>query len=123
MGWFDRVREASAAEQVTRSDKRNAMNTWQELQAVTAERERLWRDGVIGEATIVGIRENIANTALGKWHELVLEVEVPHRDPYRATRRVAVELATAPHIRVGAKVPIRVDPQDGAKVLVVSDAL
>ena len=84
MGWFDRVREAGAAER---------------------------------------IRENIANTALGMWHEAVLEVEVPHRDPYRATRRVAVELATTPHIRVGAKVPVRVDPQDGAKVLVVSDAL
>lgn len=34
-----------------------------------------------------------------------------------------MELQTAPHIRVGAMVPVHVDPQDGAKVLVVSDAL
>ena len=120
MGWFDRVRNASAAERVTRSDKQNAMNTWEELQAITAERDRLLRDGIVGEATIVGIRENIVITTLGTWHELVLDVEVPHRDPYRATRRVAVELPTAPHIRIGAKVQVRVDPEDKANVVVVS---
>lgn len=121
MGWFDRVRKASAGERVTRSDKQHAMNTFQELQTITAERERLLRNGVVGAATIVGIRENIAITTLGTWHELVLDVEVPHRDPYRATRRVAVELPTAPHIRVGAKVQVRVDPEDKANVVVVSD--
>lgn len=37
MDWFDRARKASAAERVTRSDNRHAMNTWQELQTITAD--------------------------------------------------------------------------------------
>jgi hypothetical protein len=97
------------------------MTTWQELATISAERERMLRDGVLGSATIVSIRENIATTAIGTWHELTLDVEVPHRDPYRATRRVAVELSAAPHIGVGAKVPVRVDPKDNANVLLVGD--
>jgi hypothetical protein len=121
MGWFERVKKASAAERVTRSDKRHAVNTWQELEAISAERERMLREGVTGSATIVGIRENVATTALGTWHELALDVEVPHRDPYRATRHVAVELSAAPHIRVGATVPVRIDPNDSANILVVSE--
>jgi len=66
----------------------------------------------VGTATIVGIRENVATTMLGSWHELELDVQLPDRDPYRATRRVALELSTAPHIKVGAEVPVRVDPRD-----------
>ncbi|WP_420865938.1 DUF3592 domain-containing protein [Mycobacterium ostraviense] len=33
---------------------------------------------------------------------------------------MALELSTAPHIKVGAEVPVRVDPQDPSKVLVVA---
>ncbi|WP_438502293.1 DUF3592 domain-containing protein [Mycobacterium ostraviense] len=29
-------------------------------------------------------------------------------------------MSTAPHIKVGAEVPVRVDPQDPSKVLVVA---
>jgi hypothetical protein len=117
MGWFERVKKASAG----RSDKGHAMNAWQELDAINAERGRMLREGVVGSATIVGFRENIATTWLGTWHGLALDVEVPHRDPYRATRRVAVELSTAPHIRVGAKLQVRVDPNDDANVLPIGD--
>ena len=93
------------------------MDTAAELSALTSERERLLRDGLTGSATIVGISENVGQTALGAWHELILDVELPHREPYRATRRIALELATAPHITAGAKVPVRVDPMDRSKVL------
>lgn len=78
------------------------------------------RDGQKGVATVVAIRENVAITALGTWHELVLDVQLPDRDAYRATRRVALELSTAPHITAGAEVPVRVDPQDPSTVLVVT---
>lgn len=108
MGWFDR------------GDEREALAAFDELNALGAERDRLMRDGVIGSATIVGIEQNVATTTVGAWHELSLDVELPGKDPYRATRRVALELSTAPHIAVGARVPVRVDPEDRSKVLVVT---
>ncbi|AEV75688.1 hypothetical protein MycrhN_5213 [Mycolicibacterium rhodesiae NBB3] len=120
MGWFERARKASAAQRVTRADERQAAATFGELAALGAERERLMRDGLAGVATIVGIREGVATTALGVWHELALDVQLPDRAPYRASRRVALELSTAPHIAVGASVPVRVDPADRSTVLVVT---
>ncbi|MBI2701208.1 MAG: hypothetical protein CK429_03685 [Mycobacterium sp.] len=120
MGWFERARNAGAGERVTRADKRQAADTLAELTTLNAERERLLRDGIAGVATIVGIRENVATTSLGRWHELELDVRLPDNDPYRATRRVALELSTVPHITIDAQVPVRVDPHDFSKVLVVA---
>jgi hypothetical protein len=120
MGWFERARKASAAQRVTRADERQTMATIGELAALRAERERLMRDGLTGVATIVGIQQGIATTGLGVWHELTLDVHLPDRDPFRATRRIALELSTAPHIAVGAQVPVRVDPADRSTVLVVT---
>jgi hypothetical protein len=68
------------------------------------------RKGLMGVATIV----------LGSWHELELDVQLPNHDAYRATRRVALELSTGPHIKVGAELPVRVDPGDQSKDLVVA---
>ncbi|MDT5139426.1 MAG: hypothetical protein QOD58_3688 [Mycobacterium sp.] len=119
MGWFERVRKANAGQRVTRVDEQRALDTFAELIALNADRERLLREGLAGTATIVGVRENISTTALGTWHELELDVQLPDRDSYRATRRVAVQLSTAPHITVGAEVPVRVDPRDDSTVLVV----
>jgi hypothetical protein len=120
VGWFEQTRKASAGQRVTRSDKRQAVDTLAELTALNADRERLMREGLVGTATIVGICENVATTMLGSWHELVLDVQLPDRDPYRAARRVALELSTAPHIKVGAEVPVRVDPRDPSTVLIVA---
>jgi hypothetical protein len=120
MGWFERARKASAGQRVTRSDCERATATFDELNALNAERQRLMRDGVVGTATIADIREDLTGTTLGSWHELVLDVQVPNREPYRATRRVAVELSSSPHIRIGEQVPDRVDPRDRSNVLVVA---
>lgn len=120
MGWFQRAKIASAGQRVTRADKQQAGASLAELTALNTERERLLRDGITGVATIVGIRENVATTALGRWHELELDVRLPGRDTYRATRKVALELSSAPHITVDAQVPVRVDPEDYRTVLVVA---
>ncbi len=80
MGWFKRAKEVSAGERVTGSDNQQAMDTFAELSALTAERERLMRDGVMGIATIVGITRDVATTTLGSWHELALDVQLPERD-------------------------------------------
>jgi len=109
---------ATAGQRVTNADKRQAMAVFDELSALTAERDRLTRDSLAGVATITDIRQDDATTALGTWHELVLEVQLPNRDPYRATRRVSVELSTSSHIRIGAELPVRVDRKDRSTVLV-----
>jgi hypothetical protein len=120
MGWFARAKKASAGQRVTRSDKQHAIDAVAELNALNSDRERLMRVGRHGVATIVAIRENVATTPLGSWHELELDVQLPNEDTYRAARRVSLELSTAPHIRVGAEVAVRVDPGDRSKVLVVA---
>ena len=120
VGWFERARKASAGQRITRSDKKQAADGFAELNALNADRERLMREGLEGVATIVGIRENVGTTMLGAWHKLQLDVRLPNPDGYRATRRVALDLSTARHIRVGAELPVRVDPRDRSKVLVVA---
>ncbi|MCV7425660.1 hypothetical protein H7K34_03625 [Mycobacterium montefiorense] len=120
MSWFGRAKEASVGQRVTRSDKQQAIDTIAELNALNAERERLMREGLPGVATIVAIHENVAATPLGCWHELELEVQLPDQDPYRARRRVSLQLSASPHIAVGAQVPVRVDRGDLSKVLVVA---
>ena len=120
VGWFERAKKASAGQRVTRSDKHHAIDAVAELDALHAGRERLMHDGVSGVATIIAIRENVATTPLGSWHELELDVQLTGQDPYRATRRVSLELSTAPHIKVGAELPVRVDPGDHSKVLVIA---
>jgi hypothetical protein len=119
MGWFERVKKANVGQRVTTADKRQATAVFDELGELSAERDRLTRDGIPGVATITAIRQNISKTALGTWHELVLEVQLPARGPYRATRRVAIELSTASHIRIGAEVGVLVDPQDRSKLLLI----
>jgi hypothetical protein len=121
VGWWDRVRTANAGARVTRDDQRAAMAALDEVTALTAERDRLKRDGLHGTATIVAIEHGVATSSIGTWHELTLDVHLPGRDTYRAARRVAVELSTAPHIAAGATVPVLVDPHDRSAVLIVGN--
>ncbi|BBZ16768.1 hypothetical protein [Mycolicibacterium gadium] len=120
MGWFDRVVRINAGARVTRASKREALSAFDELNTLGVERDRLIREGLPEVATIVGFEQNVAATTVGAWHELSLDVELAGGEPYRATRRVALELSTAPHIAVGARVPVRVDPKDRSTVLVVT---
>jgi hypothetical protein len=120
MGWFERAKKASAGQRVTRSDKQHAIDAVAELNALNADRQRLMGEGLPGIATIVAIHENVTTTPLGSWHELELDVQLPDRDAYRTSWRISLELSTAPDIKVGAEIPVRVDPGDLSKVLVVA---
>ncbi|ETW21131.1 hypothetical protein [Mycobacterium gastri] len=50
---------------MTRSGQKQAIDTFAELNALSAKRERLVCEGLLGVATIVGIREKVATTMLG----------------------------------------------------------
>ncbi len=88
------------------------------MQRVSAERQRMQHVGVQGEATITSITENVAETGGIPWHEVGMEVRVPGRDPYPATRRVMLELSSVPSFKPGKIVPVLVDPEDPSKVLI-----
>jgi hypothetical protein len=81
MGWFERVKKATAGQRITSADRRHATAVVDELTALNAERDRLARYGVAGVATITAIHQNVATTALGTWHELVLDVRPPGSRP------------------------------------------
>jgi hypothetical protein len=100
------------------ADTNASLDLAKEMQGVVAEQQRLLSVGIPGEATIIAIRENVAETAAMPWHEVAMRVELPGHDPYTATRRVAVNLATVSDLAVGARVPVRVDPEDWSKVLI-----
>jgi hypothetical protein len=117
VGLRDRIR-SSRAQRVTAADKDAASDLLAELNALTAERQRLLDSGIEGVATLVQIREDVDRTNL-PWHEFILDVRVPGREPYRASRRVSVELSTAPWLKPGVEVPVRVDRADPSVVLVV----
>jgi hypothetical protein len=100
------------------ADTNVSLDLAKELQEVAAEQQRLLSAGLPGEATIIAIQENVAETAGMPWHEIAMRVELPGHDTFTATRRVAVNLATVPDLKVGARVPVRVDPEDWTKVLI-----
>lgn len=89
-----------------------------EMKRVAEEHQRLMSVGTPGTATITAIRENVAETGGVPWHDIDLRVGLPGREPYPATRRVMVNLATVPDLVPGAQVPVRVDPDDESKVLI-----
>ncbi|CAM4349577.1 hypothetical protein MB901379_02685 [Mycobacterium basiliense] len=120
MGWFQRARKSTAGQRITRADRRRTSDLLAELNAIDTGRERLAREGLAGVATIVAIHRDVATTTLGTWHEFELDVQLPRRAAYRTTRRIAIELSTAPHLTIGAQVPVRVDPRDRSQILVVA---
>jgi hypothetical protein len=88
------------------------------ISAVAAEQQRLGQVGIPGRATIVAIYENVEWAANMHWHEVHMDVRVPDRDEYRATRKVALALASMPEFRPGFEVPVLVDPDDRDVVLI-----
>ena len=74
MGWFQRVRKASAGQRVTRADKRQAIDAFAEFSALNADRERLVREGLVGSQRSSASVRMSRPQWLGSWHELELDV-------------------------------------------------
>ncbi len=82
------------------------------------EQKRLSEVGIPGEATITEVHQNVGEIAGMPWHDVVMRVEISGRDAYVATRRIAMDLGDLPALKVGARVPVRVDPDDAGIVLI-----
>jgi hypothetical protein len=82
------------------------------------EARRLLQVGRKGLATIVAVRDTGVMVDENPQAELDLQVAVAGLEPYDVTHRQVISRIAIGSFWPGAKVPIRVDPQDPQNVLV-----
>lgn len=82
------------------------------------EARRLLQVGRRGLATVVAVRQTGVEVDDNPQAELQLQVAVDGVDPYEVTHRQVISRVAIGSFWPGAKVPIRVDPQDPRNVIV-----
>jgi hypothetical protein len=82
------------------------------------EARRLLQVGRRGLATVVAVRQTGVKVDENPQAELDLQVAVDGVAPYEVTHRQVISRVAIDSFWPGAKVPIRVDPQDPRNVLV-----
>jgi hypothetical protein len=82
------------------------------------EARRLLQVGRRGLATVVAVRQTGVHVDDNPQAELDLQVAVAGLDMYEVTHRQVISRVAIDSFWPGAKVPIRVDPQDPRNVLV-----
>src|SRR3954469_22475739 len=79
--------------------------------------------GVAGQAQIVVLSEGGPYVNQRPTITMALDVTLPGREPYRAEARQAVGRLVIGRLQPGATIPVRVDPEDNAKVSVDEPAM
>jgi hypothetical protein len=79
--------------------------------------------GLSGQATILSLREGGPYINQRPTITMELDVELPGRERYRAEARQAVGRLVIGRLQPGAKLPVRVDPNDLANVVVDEPAM
>ena len=82
------------------------------------EARRLLQVGRKGLATVVAVRDTGVMVDENPQAELDLQVAVAGLEPYDVTHRQVISRIAIGSFWPGAKVPVRVDPQDPQNVLV-----
>jgi hypothetical protein len=82
------------------------------------EARRLLQVGRRGHATVVAVRDTGVTVDDNPQTELDLQVAVAGLEPYDVTHRQVISRIAIASFWPGAKVPIRVDPQNPLNVLV-----
>jgi hypothetical protein len=82
------------------------------------EARRLLQVGVRGLATVVAVRQTGLKVDDNPQAELQLQVALDGVDPYEVTHHQVISRVAIDSFWPGAKVPVRVDPQDPRNVLV-----
>ena len=83
------------------------------------EARRLLQVGRKGLATVVAVRDTGVMVDENPQAELDLQVAVAGVEPYTVTHRQVIPPTKIPSVQVGAPVPLRVDPMDVNRVLIV----
>jgi len=79
--------------------------------------------GLSGQATIVSLSEGGPYVNNRPTITMELDVELPGRDPYRATAKQPVGRLVIGRLEPGATIPVLVHPDDAAKVSVDEPAM
>jgi hypothetical protein len=74
--------------------------------------------GIVGQATIQGMRDVGVVVNEMPLIEMNLRVELPDRDPYDVTHRQVMPHSSLGTLQLGATVPVHVDPQDPDSLVV-----
>src|SRR3954454_5342046 len=82
------------------------------------EARRLLQVGQRGLAMVVAVRPTGESIDENPQAELDLSVALDGREPYKVTHRQVISRVAIGGVATGAKVPVRVDPSDAAKLLV-----
>jgi hypothetical protein len=79
--------------------------------------------GLAGQAQIVSLSEGGPYVNQRPTITMALDVTLPGRQPYRAEARQAVGRLVIGRLQPGATIPVRVDPDDDAKIVVDEAAM
>jgi hypothetical protein len=89
----------------------------------SAEPDDVTPEGISGQATIVSLSEGGPYVNERPTITMELDVELPGRAPYRAQAKQVVGRLVIGRLEPGASIPVRVDPEDPAKVSVDEPAM
>jgi hypothetical protein len=82
------------------------------------EAQRLLQIGHAGHAVVMAVRDTGVTVNDNPEAELELCVALAGQEPYKVTHRQVISRIAIGSFRLGATVPIRVDPHDAQNVLV-----
>lgn len=80
--------------------------------------QRLMAEGLVGQATITDVREIGRSSHRNPVVEFDLRVLLEGREPYPVTHRQVVSRLVVGNFAPGAVVPVRVDPDNVAELLI-----
>jgi hypothetical protein len=84
--------------------------------------DRIDASGLPGQATVTGLTQTGMSLNDNPQMEMDLSVSLPGMQPYEATRKEFVPLMLLPQVQVGSVLPVHVDRDDPAKVIIDWDA-
>ncbi len=84
--------------------------------------DRIDTGGLPGEATVTGLTQTGMSLNDNPQVKLDLSVSLPGMQPYDASRKEFVPLILLPQVQVGSVLPVHVDRNDPAKVIIDWDA-
>ena len=84
--------------------------------------DRIDAAGLPGQATVTGLTQTGMSLNDNPQMEMNLSVSLPGMQPYEASRKEFVPLMLLPQVQVGSVLPVHVDRDDPAKVIIDWDA-
>lgn len=132
MGLFKDLRDLSKAGKEIRKQEYGDTSSWamlkqgvaqakdevSQLAADQAKTQDLMTSGIVGQATIQGMRDVGVVVNEMPLIEMNLRVELPDRDPYEVTHRQVMPHSSLGALQLGATVTVHVDPQDPDSLVV-----